>query len=40
MIKNEDLAICDNKKGSRGYYARLIKSEKDKYHMISLPCGT
>ena len=24
--------------GSRGYYAKWNKSEKDKYHMISLIC--
>lgn len=33
--KNEwNLTICDSIDGSRGYYAKWNKSEKDKYHMI------
>ena len=27
-------AICDNSDGSRGYYAKGNKSEKDKYDLI------
>ena len=29
-------AICSNTDGPRDYYTMLSKSEKDKYHMISL----
>ena len=32
-------AIYDNMNGSRGYYAKWNKLEKDKYHMISFICG-
>ena len=32
-------AICSNVDGPRDYYTRWSKSEKDKYHMISLTCG-
>ena len=32
-------AICDNMEGPREYYAKWNKSQKDKYHMISLICG-
>ena len=38
-IKKElKLAICNNVDGARVYYAKQNKSEKDKYHMISLIC--
>ena len=32
-------AICDNMDGPRSHDAKWKKSEKDKYHMISLMCG-
>ena len=38
--KEWNLAICNNMEGSRRYYAKQNKSEKDKYHMISLICGS
>ena len=38
-IKNKNLAICNNVDGTRGYYAKRNKSEKDNYHMISLIYG-
>ena len=40
-IKKEcKLAICNNEDGHRAYYAKWNKSEKYKYHMISLLiCG-
>ena len=38
-VKKWNLAICNNMDGSRGYYAKWNKSEKDKYFMISLICG-
>ena len=38
-VKKRNLAICNNMDGSRGYYAKWNKSEKDKYFMISLICG-
>ena len=34
-----NLAICNYVDGTRGYYVKWNKSEKDKYHMISLTCG-
>ena len=34
--KEWNLAICDNMDGPRGYYPKWDKSEKEKYHMISL----
>jgi len=34
-----NLIICNEVGGAREYYARWNKSEKDKYHMISLICG-
>ena len=39
-IKNDwSVAICRNTDGLGGHYAKWNKSEKDKYHMISLICG-
>ena len=32
-------AICSNMDGPRDYHAKWSKSEKEKYHMISLICG-
>ena len=32
-------AICSNMDGPRDYHTKWSKSEKDKYHMISLICG-
>ena len=37
--KEWDLAICNKMDGSVRYYAKWNKSERDKYHMISLICG-
>ena len=37
-MKN-NLAFCNDMDGTRVYYAMRNKSEKDKYHMISLICG-
>ena len=37
--KNEILTICSHVDGAREYYAKWNKSEKDKYHIISLTCG-
>ena len=37
--KEWNLAICNNMDGAREYNAKQNKSEKDKYHMISLICG-
>ena len=34
--KKWNLAICSNMDGLGGHYAKWIKSEKDKYCMISL----
>jgi len=34
-----NLAVYNNMDGSRGYYAKGNKSEKDKYYMILLICG-
>ena len=39
LLKHEkeyNLAICNDVDGTRGYYAKWNKSEKDKYHMISI----
>ena len=36
--KEWNFAICYNMDGLGGYYAKEIKSEKDKYCMISLTC--
>ena len=33
-------AICSNMDGPRGYHTKWNKLEKDKYHIISLICGT
>ena len=37
--KEWNLAICNDMDGATEYYAKQSKSEKDKYHMISLICG-
>ena len=37
--QNRSLAICINIVGARVYYSKRNKSEKDKYHMISLLCN-
>ena len=37
--KRSNTAICSNVDGSKEYYAKWNKLEKDKYCMISLPCG-
>ena len=34
--KEWNLAICSDVIGARGHYTKRNKSEKDKYHMISL----
>ena len=31
-------AICNNMNGSRDYHTKWSKSDKDKYHVISLIC--
>ena len=31
--------ICSNMDGPRDYHTKWSKSEKDKYHMLSLTCG-
>ena len=33
--KERNFVICNNVDGTRGYYAKRNKSEKDKYHIIS-----
>ena len=38
-IKRNEIAICSNIDGPRGYYAKWNTSDKDKYCMISLICG-
>ena len=37
--KEQKNAICSNMDGSRDYHTKWSKSEKDKYHMISLIFG-
>ena len=32
-------AICSNRNGPRDYHTKRSKSEKGRYHMISLICG-
>ena len=32
------LTVCNNMDGSKGYYAKWNKSDKDKYHTVSLIC--
>ena len=32
-------AICSNMDGPKDYHTKWSKSEKDKYHVISLICG-
>ena len=40
VIKKEgNNAICSNIDGPRDNHTKWSKSEKDKYHMISLMCG-
>ena len=36
--KELNIAICDNIDRSKEYYTKCSKSEKDKYHVISLIC--
>ena len=36
--KEWNLAICNSMNGPRRYYAKWNKSDKDKYHTISLTC--
>ena len=31
--------ICSNLDGTRGYYTKYSKLDKDKYHMILFICG-
>ena len=38
--KEGDSIICDNLDEIWGHYAKWNKSDKDKYYMISLLCGT
>ena len=35
-----NLAICNDVDGTEGYFAKWNKSEKDRYHMFSLICGS
>ena len=37
--KEQNNAICNNIDGPRYCHTELSKSDKDKYHMISLICG-
>ena len=37
--KEWNLAICNHTDGAREFNAKWNKSEKGKYHMISLTCG-
>lgn len=37
--KKYNLTICSNMDWPTGYYAKINKTEKDKYDMISLICG-
>lgn len=39
LKKEWNLGICNDMDGAREYYINQKKSEKDKYHMISLICG-
>ena len=39
VTKKEEDLICNNTDEPGGHYAKLNKSEKDKYCMISLICG-
>ena len=32
-------ALCSSMNGPRDYHTKVSKSEKGKYHMISLTCG-
>ena len=36
--KRQNLSICNNMGGCRGYNAKWNKAARDKYHMISLKC--
>ena len=38
--KEWNFAICSNMDGLAGYYAKWNKSEKNKYFILSLICGT
>ena len=38
-IKEWNNAICSSMDGLRDYHTKWSKSDKDKYHMISLLCG-
>ena len=35
-----NIAICSNMDGPRDYHSKWSKPEKDKYHILSLICGT
>ena len=37
--KEQNNAICSNMDGPRDCHTKWNKSDKDKYHMISLICG-
>ena len=37
--KEWNVAICNNMNGPGGYYTKWIRSDEDKYCMISLICG-
>ena len=39
-IKKWNNAICSNMDGPRDYYTKWSQTEKDKYYMRSLICGT
>ena len=38
--KERNNAICSNMDESRDYHTEVRQRKKDKYHMISLVCGT
>ena len=38
--KEQNNAICSNMDGARDSHTKCSKSDKDKYHMILLICGT
>ena len=38
-LKRMKFCICSNMDGLGGHYAKLNKSEKDQYYMISFICG-
>ena len=39
LSKEWNNAICSNMDGSRDYHTKWSKSDKDKYHIISIICG-